>query len=108
MLSPAPQIPKSDNGSIFEEGEIVVSCSVHNHNNEEVEEEIGMLVVAEEARVAAKVAASREMAQDTRLNEVESDERSKEVEDAGGDIGEGGGGSQTEARWEDEKTQPLL
>ena len=45
----------------YEEGGIVVSCSVHNHNDEEFEEELGRLVAAEEARVAAEVAASIEM-----------------------------------------------
>ena len=45
-----------------EDGEIVVSCSVHNHNDEEFEEEIGKRVAAE-ARVAAEVAASRETVQ---------------------------------------------
>ena len=44
-----------------EEGGIVVSCSVHNHNDQEFEEELGRLVAAEEARVAAEVAASMEM-----------------------------------------------
>ena len=42
-------------------GEIVVSCSGLNHNDEEFEEDLGKLVAAEEARVAAEVAASKEM-----------------------------------------------
>ena len=93
----------------YEEGEIVVSCSVHNHNDEELADELGRLVAAEEARVAAEMATSREMAQDTRLKAVESDERLQTVEVAGGDFGEEGDGSQTEeVRREDEETQPIL
>ena len=42
-------------------GEIVVSCSGLNHNDEEFEEDLGKLVAAEKARVAAEVAASKEM-----------------------------------------------
>ena len=45
---------------------MVVSCSVLNHNDEEFEEDLGKLVAAEEARMAAEVAASRETVQDTR------------------------------------------
>ena len=64
-----------DYGQEFYEGEIVVSCSVHNHHEEEFEDELGRLVAAEEARVAAEV-----MAQDSRLKAVESDERLQQVE----------------------------
>ena len=93
----------------YEEGEIVVSCSVHNHNDEELADELGRLVAAEEARVAAEMATSREMAQDTKLKAVESDERLQTVEVAGGDFGQEGDGSQTEeVRREDEETQPIL
>ena len=93
----------------YEEGGIVVSCSVHNHNDEELADELGRLLAAEEARVAAEMATSREMAQDTRLKAVESDERLQTVEVAGGDFGEEGDGSQTEeVRREDEETQPIL
>ena len=96
-------------GQEYEEGGIVVSCSVHNHNDEEFEEELGRLVAAEEARVAAEVAASREMAQDTRLKAVEEDERLQTVEVAGGDFGEEGDCCQTEeVRRKDEETQPIL
>ena len=65
-------------------------------------------MAAEEARVAAEVAASRETVQDTRQKAVESDERQQPVEVAEGE-GEEGEGSQTEeVRPGDEETQPIL
>ena len=91
---------------VYEKGEIVVSCSVHNHHDEEFEEELGRLVRAEEARVAAELAASRETAQDTRQKAVEFDEWLLPVDVAEGDSGEEGDGE--EVRREDEETQPFL
>jgi len=73
-----------DGVEMFEEGGIDVSCSVHDHHDEDFEEELGRLVAAEEARMAAEVAASREMVQDT----VQSDERLQQVQVSEGDIGE--------------------